>query len=389
MFINRFLCEAGLYMFSTYYSSVNSSFKFILDILDGMSDWVRVIDRNCNVIFINRSMEEALKVEDLSDKKCYEIIGCNAPCENCTTRQAIFEGKSIKKEEVFNDRIYSIMSSPIIADDGNIYYVVEVLRDVTKEKELENEIIKQNQKLQHDLEMAKKLQYQLLPNNTKNPYLDFAYAYQPCEDLSGDMVNIFRIDKNYIGVYIADVSGHGVSASMLTIFLISTLNKKTRSPASALHRLFKQFNNGELDKDLYITLFYGIYNTHTQVLTYSNAGHNCIPLIINDNKIQKLYSPGTPISNWVDKPNYFDSTVCLNIGDKLFLYTDGITDQWLEEPNELISDSYIMDILLNKKIDLKTSLDLICKYVHTRLDQIGAQQKDDMTMALIQPIKTN
>ena len=48
-----------------------------------------------------------------------------------------------------------------------------------------------------------------------------------------------------------------------------------------------------------------------------------------------------------------------------------------------------MDILLNKKIDLKTSLDLICKYVHTRLDQIGAQQKDDMTMALIQPIKTN
>ena len=75
---------------------------------------------------------------------------------------------------------------------------------------------------------------------------------------------------------------------------------------------------------------------------------NCIPLIINDNTIQKLYSPGTPISNWVDKPNYFDSTVSLNIGDKLFLYTDGITDQWLEEPNELISDSYIMDILLNK-----------------------------------------
>lgn len=375
-------------MFSTYYSSKDSSFKFILDILDGMSDWVRVVDNDCNVIFINRSMEEALSIEDLSDKKCYEIMGCTTACENCTSRKAIFEGASLKKEEVLNGRIYSIMSSPIIADDGNIYYAVEVLRDITKEKELESEIVKQNLKLQHDLEMAKKLQLQLLPSNIKSPHLDFAYAYEPCEELSGDMVNIFQVDKNHIGIYIADVAGHGVSASMLTIFIISTLNKKTRSPASALYRLFKQFNDGDLDKDLYITIFYGIYNANTQEFTYSNAGHNCIPLIISDDGVQKLYSPGTPISNWVEKPSYYDSTVSLNGGNKLFLYTDGITDQWLKEPNELMSDSYIMDILRDKNMDLKTSLDSICKYAHARLDKIGAKQKDDMTMVLLQPIKT-
>jgi len=373
-------------MFSPYFSSENSSFKFILDILDGMDDWVRVVDRNNSVIFINRSMERDLGVYDLAGKKCYELMGCGRPCENCITDKAVFEGKSFKKEEVFNNRIFSVMCSPIIADDGNIYYAVEVLRDITKEKELEREIIKQNLKLQHDLEMAKKLQMQLLPRDVKLPFLDFSYMYQPCDDLSGDMVNIFQIDKERVGIYIADVSGHGVSASMLTIFIISTLNKKTYSPARALYRLFRQYNLGDFDKDSYITIFYGIYNTRTHVFTYSNAGHNCAPVIIGKNGVKRLYMPSIPISNWVDDPRYYDSTVHIKTGDRLFLYTDGVTDQWLEEPGKITSDMYVLDMLRDNNTDLKTVLNKICKYVYTRLDSIGTRQKDDITMALIQPV---
>jgi len=375
-------------MFSPYFSSENSSFKFILDILDGMDDWVRVVDRNNSVIFINRSMERDLGIYDLAGKKCYELMGCGSPCENCITDKAVFEGKSLKKEEVFNDRIFSVMCSPIVADDGNIYYAVEVLRDITKEKELERELIKQNMKLQHDLDMAKKLQMQLLPRDIKIPCLDFAYSYQPCDDLSGDMVNIFPIDKERVGIYIADVSGHGVSASMLTIFIISTLNKRIYSPSRALYRLFRQYNAGDFDKDSYITIFYGIYNTRTHVLTYSNAGHNCAPVVIGQNSVKRLYMPSIPISNWVDNPKYYDSTVHIKAGDKLFLYTDGVTDQWLEEPGKITSDNYILDLLRDKNIDLKTALDNICKYVYTRLERIGAKQKDDITMALVQPVQS-
>ncbi|NLX76527.1 MAG: SpoIIE family protein phosphatase [Clostridiaceae bacterium] len=374
-------------MFSPHFRSEYSSFKFILDILDGMDDWVRVVDRNNTVIFINRSMEKDLGVYDLAGKKCYEIMGCGEPCEYCITNKAVFEGKSYKKEEVFNGRIFSVMSSPIIADDGSVNYAVEVLRDITKEKELEREIIKKNLKLQHDLEMARKLQMQLLPRDVKLPCLDFAYSYHPCDDLSGDMVNVFQIDKERVGIYIADVSGHGVSASMLTIFIISTLNKKNHSPSRALYRLFKQFNAGDFDKDSYITMFYGIYNTRTGIFTYANAGHNCAPVIISRDRVKKLCKPGIPISNWVDSPSYHDSTIQLDTGDKLFLYTDGVTDQWLEDPGEITSDSYILEILRDSNIDLNTALSKISRYVYTRLDQIGAKQKDDITMALIQPVQ--
>lgn len=377
--------QAGLDMFSPYFSSENSSFKFILDILDGMDDWVRVVDRNNSVIFINRSMERDLGICDLAGKKCYELMGCDDPCSNCITNKAVFEGKSCRKEEVFNNRIFSVMSSPIIADDGNVYYAVEVLRDITKEKEMERELIRQNMKLQHDLDMARKVQMQLLPQNVKIPGLDFAYLYRPCDDLSGDMVNIFQIDRDHIGIYIADVSGHGVSASMLTIFIISSLNRKSHSPSRTLYRLFRQYNSGDFDKDSYITIFYGIYNVRTRVLTYSNAGHNCAPVITGHNGVKRLYMPGVPISNWVENPNYHDASIQLDTGDRLFLYTDGVTEQWLDEPGKITSDSYIMEILRDKNIDLQTALNKVCEYVYTRLENIGARQKDDITMALVQP----
>ncbi len=373
-------------MFSPYFSSENSSFKFILDILDGMHDWVRVVDRNNSVIFINRSMEEGLNIENLAGKKCYELMGRTDPCGSCITLKAISEGKTFKKEEVFSKRTFSIMSSPIIADDGGIHYAVEVLRDITKEKELENRLLNQNLKLQQDLVMAKKLQMQFLPRDVQFPCLDFAYLYHPCDDLSGDMVNIFQIDTEHIGIYIADVSGHGVSASMLTIFLISTLNRKTFSPSRALHRLFRQFNASDFDKNSYITVFYGIYNIRTHVLTYSNAGHNCIPVIFSKNSMQRLFMPGVPVSNWVDKPRYYDATVYLNPCDRFFLYTDGVVDQWLGDPEKLFCNSSILNILKDTDVDLNIALNLIGRHIYANLDAMNAKQKDDITMALIQPL---
>lgn len=372
-------------MFSPYLSSEDPSFKFILAILNGMSDWVRVVDRNNSVIFVNRPMEKSLGVKNLINKKCYEVLDRTSPCENCITRKAVFEGKVLKKIEILNNRVFSVMSSPIITDDGKIPYVVEVFRDITKEKKLEKKLLAQNHKLQHDLEMAKNLQMQLLPRDIRFSCLDFAFLYNPCSDLSGDMVNVFRIDSEHIGIYIADVSGHGVSASMLTIFLISILNKKTHSPCRALYRLFKQFNSSDFDKESYITVFYGIYNTRTGVLNYSNAGHNCIPLICSQNGVQKLFMPSIPVSNWLENPQYYDAAVYLQPGDRFFLYTDGVTDQWLGDPEKFIEDERILKILMDGNIDLNTVLNKISEYIYSRLDEIKTTPKDDITMAVIQP----
>jgi len=85
---------------------------FVEQIINGMHDWVRVIDINDNIIFVNESMAKALG-KNVIGEKCYEAIGKSEPCENCTSRKAVFEGTIQAKEEIIGDRIFSVKSSPI------------------------------------------------------------------------------------------------------------------------------------------------------------------------------------------------------------------------------------------------------------------------------------
>ena len=96
--------------------------------------------------------------------------------------------------------------------------------------------------------------------------------------------------------------------------------------------------------------------------------------------------PGIPISAWLDNPQYRDASVNLNLDERLFLYTDGVTDQWLGDPDKLIEDNYVLSILKDRHLDINISLNLISRYIYHQLDAMNVRQKDDITMALIQPV---
>ncbi|MDP4093978.1 MAG: SpoIIE family protein phosphatase, partial [Bacillota bacterium] len=315
------------------------------DILNGMFDWVRVLDRNDIIIYTNRAMQDALGCNP-SGKKCYSLLNRTEPCENCISRKSVFDGESHEKEEIISDRYYSVMSSPVRNASGDIAAVVEVLRDITNVRSMQKKILEQNMKLKDNLEIAKKLQCSLLPKSLSQSKIEFSFVYRPCETLGGDFVDIFNIDEDHTGVYIADVSGHGVSASMLTVFLRSSINKKTLSPAEALKELFVSFNNYGFDQDLYITVFYGVINHSKKVMKYSNAGHNVCPIVFGPDKFIHLDVPGIPISNWSENPQYADKSVSLETHDRIFLCTDGIIEL-RNESKEQYSEERLLQILLN------------------------------------------
>ena len=369
-------------------SNINIS-KIIENIIDGMYDWVRVIDLDDNIIYVNKAMSKSLN-EDIVGKKCCKVFGRDLPCENCVSRATILTGQPQHKEELIQDRTYSVMSSPIKDNDGNIIAVVEVLRDITEMKRLHKEIINQNKKFKSDLNMAKKLQYSLLPKKFSNDKIDFSYIYKPCYTLGGDFLDIFEIDPNHIGVYIADVSGHGVAASMLTVFLRSSIDKTLTSPAAALEKLYKEFNINYSDQDLYITIFYAIIDTSSNTLVYTNAGHSVSPILLNafSKSFELLRVPGIPISNWVENPSYMNIKLPLQKGDRLFLYTDGIVElknnkneQFGEDRlvNALQGNIESPNVILNQII--KTAFEFSGNEKYNRAD-------DDITMAFIE-IKTN
>ena len=89
-------------------------------------------------------------------KKCYEVFCKKEPCDNCISRMVALDGKTHEKEEMFDERYFSVKSSPIRDRDGEIIAVVEVLRDITNEKMLKQKIVLQNKQHMDDINIAKK-----------------------------------------------------------------------------------------------------------------------------------------------------------------------------------------------------------------------------------------
>ena len=301
---------------------------FNYHVLNGMADWVRVVDKDGTVIYANKTMKEDLG-EDITGRKCYESLGKDKPCTLCITKKSIETGGIVQKEEKVGDKIFSAKSSPVADSDGNIYAAVEVFRDVTRERKLEKELKEKNKRMSKDLVFAKTLQEKILPRKGIYKNVKVDHLYKPCEMLSGDIFDVFYIGDEYIGIYISDVAGHGVTASMMTMFIRQTMRaikEDYLSPSKALTELHKRFMTLNLDDENYFTIFYGILDCETKEFKYSNAGHNCIPILFNSDRLELLKMRGYPISTIFNEISYDEGTVNLRKSDRVLFYTDGITE---------------------------------------------------------------
>jgi phosphoserine phosphatase RsbU/P len=361
-----------------------SACTFIEEIIDGMQDWVRVINKDDTIIFVNKSMREALGV-DIVGQKCYETIGRTTPCKNCVSRKNHPNWTACKEENI-NGRTFSVTSSPLKSGEVESEdAVIEVLHDITDLKELSVALEKQNERLKQDLSMAMSLQCSLLP---KKPLefdrIDFSFIYRPCETLGGDFLDVFKVDDDHIGLYIADVSGHGVAASMLTMFLRTALDKSLLSPAKALTQLYADYNKNEFVSELYIAVFYGILDLTNNTLTYSNAGLNVCPILYSKSDFQILRAPGIPISNWVENPNYIEVTQNINPKDRLFLYTDGIIEIRNKKHSQFGEERVVEHLLESDLQPSQTLSKLIEKALSFSESGNPDDIMDDITVALIE-----
>ena len=368
---------------------------FAKNVLDSMFDWVRVIDSDGAVVFMNKSMLNYMHDNPEDVDLCeaflqrpihtigtmdYELVISTALTSN--------EYNEYDKEINVGSKIYAVISSPLKNELGETEFTVEVFRDVTRLKNLQKTITDQNNKFENDLDMAKMLQRKLLPSSSPNARIVFNYLYKPCDMLGGDFVDIYNIGKDHLGVYIADVSGHGVSASILTVFLRSTISKRMTSPAEALNALYHEYNKNNFESEVYITVFYAIFDLRNNILTYSNAGHNATPVLYNKNNPNRqtyLTTPGLPISNWADTVSYFENSVHIDSGDLLFLYTDGLAE--IMDPEKAMFGQDKINAVLrsldsaNHHEMLDTMLGKVYDYASI---SNASMQMDDITMSFIE-----
>ena len=297
-------------------------------ILESMDDWVRVVTFDHTVLFANRKMKEYFG-EDLSDKNCCESMNRREPCVFCISKKCIETGRPVEKEEFIDGRCYSVKASPVFDNSGKAVCAVEVFRDISRERNLELELHRKNQNLERDVELAKRIQKKILPTRKRYGNLKMNFIYEASETLSGDIFDIFNVGSHQIGMYVADVAGHGIAASMMTMFVrqaMRSLKEYVFQPAEILKELYERFHRLNLEVDKYFTCFYALYNMETNKLTYANAGHNCMPILYSDDKVEMLQISGYPIFNLIRDVEYEEGSVYFNRGDKLLLYTDGLVE---------------------------------------------------------------
>lgn len=183
-----------------------------------------------------------------------------------------------------------------------------------------------------ELQLASRLQRDFLPKNLPQPApFKFSSIFRPCSWVSGDIFDVFRLDENHWGFYLADAVGHGVAAGLLTMYIKHAIRPKRilrtgyelLSPAEVLGHLNELLTAQRLPDSQFITGWYGILNVETKSLEYAVAGHPPPLLVSADGALRELHGEGCVLGINPTEV-YSNETAKLEPGDRLIVYSDGL-----------------------------------------------------------------
>ena len=278
----------------------------------------------------------------------------------------------------FVDILYTIISSSILFLTSLYFRYIR-----------ENEIALDNEKkqiiLKKEREIAGEVQKKLFPKDYKNPKILYARNV-PARDVSGDYYDYMQINDNEVYFTLADVSGKGIKAGILMANAAAVFRSlvKLEKPISTIA---KYINNQVADSSyqgMFITAVIGKFNISNKEIEYINLGHEPIMLFNKDYKFEYLKSTLPPLGIMkMDDDNFFQ-THKVNIKDKnVMIYTDGVTEGYLENGAELQA-SGVEDLLKENKFYAPNE---IINHLSKILTASKKPLRDDVTCMVISGIE--
>lgn len=362
--------------------------NLMYQIIESMTGMVRVMDSDNSIIYMNKSMKD--EFGDSTGQKCHTMLCHDEKCQLCISEKSMMTGNAQVKELRMHGKVYRVIASPAI-ETGKGRYSIEIFHDITEQKLLEEQNRKHYEKLKGDIEFAKQIQRKALPEDKVywNAIRTYS-AYLPSEDLSGDLFDIVKVDDDNCLFYIADVSGHGVRSALLTIFLRQVIRGMKAAAAdhvAVLNELIKGYRDLNLDKEQFTSLLYGIYNIKTRGLSFVNAGHNCMPIILEnknaDNpKLTEVEIKGMPICSLLTSANHEIKTLQMEKGDKILLYTDGVTEAFSREKNKEFGKAGLESVI--RQLGTKDGKRLADGIIEEAKKHAGRSLTDDMAVLILE-----
>lgn len=234
-----------------------------------------------------------------------------------------------------------------------------------------------NKRMTRDLEAAARVQQSLLPSTTPDvSQAHFAWHYRPCDELAGDFLNVFRLGETHVGMYVADVSGHGVAASLLSVSISRVMtphasassllltadpegNYRVMPPGEVVAELNRRFPMEECG-DRYFTIVYGVLDLETGEFRYASAGHPAV-VLARPNQAPDALEVASLAVGWVPDVEYDEHSIQLASGDRLLLYTDGIPEAMNPEAEQFGEKRMLESIARSRSNSLEESVaSLVC-----------------------------
>lgn len=288
------------------------------------------------------------------------------------------------------------LSEPGVAEEVDIDSSTEIgaiaqaFSDVTEQLRKSQVDLAEQERLQQEMHIAKQIQQTLLPDEF--PELegyDLSSFYAAAKDVGGDFFDFVEVDKDTLGVAVADVSGKGVPGAFVMTMIRTALRSEARGVKDAAEVLAKvnEFVVNDMKKGMFVTLFYVIIDSKRRRLNFASAGHN--PMVLHrpsKNKTYYLNPRGFPIGislpdNELFRKSIQSDTIALAEDDILLVYTDGVTEA-MNAKRRLYGDERFLRLVREcGRQSAGEFVDSLKKDLNTFTE--GNEQNDDITLVAI------
>src|SRR3989454_8294998 len=293
----------------------------------------------------------------------------------------------ISNEEVIG--VFDLESDELDAyseDDLEVLMLLASQVAIIIDKVMLHEQLIEKQRLETQLEVARQVQLELLP--PRDPQLEgfdiSAYNF-PTEEVSGDYYDWVRVYDDQIGVVIADVAGKGVPAALLMAFLRASLRAASHI-GYAPHISMSKVNHllwESIERNQFVTAFYGLLDASNRTLAYTNAGHNPPLLMDAEGNARFIDRGGVPLGMFRDT-RYYEYYLTLQPGEIFVLYTDGVTEATNTAGEEYGRDRLIDAVRRSRELSARKMIDFLHRDLMQWTDGKGAT--DDVTFFIVKAL---
>ena len=305
------------------------------------------------------------------------------PLSKITDEAQRFARENVRSGSSLTDTIKNVDEIGMLADsidqmEEKIQDYVDHITAITAERE----------RMDAELSLATRIQEDMLPNEfpayPERKEFDIYASMNPAKEVGGDFYDFFLIDDTHLGIVIADVSGKGIPAAlfmMVSKIMIKNQAMTGSGPAKILETVNDQIcaNNRE---EMFVTVWLGILDTETGILTASNAGHEYPMIMTDDTGFRILKDRHGFVIGGMPGLKHTEYEIRMEKGSKVFVYTDGLAEAQ-NAADEFYSAERAVEEL---NVCRNGSPEFIVKWMERSVDKFvaDAPQFDDLTMLCLE-----